>query len=80
VAVFSHDLHSADAVNIWLNAASYLPVRSSSAQPLGPGAPLISKFTWLAPTSANLAVFTPQIPAGFKNQQPQAEQMQGAGP
>jgi hypothetical protein len=55
-------------LTIWVNAATYLPVRSVAA---GLGAqPLVSEFTWLAPTAANLAILTPRIPAGFTYRAP----------
>lgn len=55
-------------LTIWVNAATYLPVRSVAA---GLGTPrLVSEFTWLPPTAANLALLKPTIPAGFRYQAP----------
>jgi hypothetical protein len=57
-------------VELWVSAASYLPVRSVVGQ--GPHAPpLESEFSWLPATTANVAVFTPIMPAGFRHQAPQ---------
>jgi len=53
---------------IWVNAATYLPVRSVAI--VGSEPPLVSEFTWLAPTAANLAILTPRIPAGFTYREP----------
>jgi hypothetical protein len=56
------------ALTIWVNAATYLPVRSVAA---GLGSrPLVSEFAWLAPTAANLALLKPTIPAGFRYEAP----------
>jgi hypothetical protein len=63
-------------VNIWVNAASYLPVRSSMLVRVQTGRRLgwmllSSRLTWLSATRPNLVVLTPRIPAGFKHQEPQ---------
>jgi hypothetical protein len=56
------------ALTIWVNADTYLPVRSVAA---GLGSrQLVSEFTWLAPTAANLALLKPAIPAGFTYRAP----------
>jgi hypothetical protein len=56
------------ALTMWVNAATYLPVRSVAA---GFGTQrLVSEFTWLAPTAANLALLKPTIPAGFTYRAP----------
>jgi hypothetical protein len=54
---------------LWVDPVTYLPVgfefaneASNSHQPMGQG-PM--DITWLAPTSANLALLTVQIPPGF---------------
>lgn len=64
------------SVNIWVNAASYLPVRSSELIRSQTGnrlgwLRLNSRLTWLPATVANLAQLRPGIPAGFKHQPPQ---------
>jgi hypothetical protein len=58
---------AAQTLDLWVSAVSYLPVRSVVSA--GPGtAPMEASFTWLSGTPANLAAFTPQIPAGFTEQ------------
>jgi hypothetical protein len=51
---------------LWISARTYLPVWSVAGAGQGGGPALYSTFTWLKPTAANLAVFTPKIPAGFR--------------
>ena len=54
-------------LDIWINAATYLPVKSVTG--VGPYTPRMrSTFTWLPATRQNLAVFTPQIPTGFRDE------------
>jgi hypothetical protein len=54
-------------LDIWINATTYLPVRSVTGQ--GPYAPRMrSTFSWLPATQENLAVFTPKIPPGFRHE------------
>lgn len=51
---------------MWINASTFLPVRSVTGE--GPYAPRIdSTFTWLPATEENRAVFTPELPAGFRD-------------
>jgi hypothetical protein len=58
-------------LTVWINAASYLPVRSlvrlrsaTSARSVL----LTSELSWLTGRRANLQVFIPVIPAGFRHQ------------
>jgi hypothetical protein len=54
---------------IWVNSVNYLPVRwqfaSNASASHQPGTQSPVDITWLAPTSANLARLTVQIPPGF---------------
>jgi hypothetical protein len=54
-------------VSIWVNASTYLPVRSSFLS--GPVL-LTARLTWLPATRAILSVFRLHIPAGFKRWTP----------
>jgi hypothetical protein len=62
-------------LTIWVNAASYLPVRSSvlireqTGSRLG-WTRLTSLLTWLPGTSANLAALKPIVPVGFEHRSP----------
>jgi hypothetical protein len=63
-------------VNIWVNAASYLPVRSTELIRAQTGNRLgwmllSSRLSWLPASPQNLADITPGIPAGFRHQEPQ---------
>jgi hypothetical protein len=56
------------ALIIWVNAKTYLPVRSVA--PSTYASSMVSQFTWLAPTAPNLAILNPRIPAGFTHRGP----------
>jgi len=58
------DTHAAQPTTLWVNAKTYLPIRLVAAKDgKTPGHTV--NFQWLAPTKANLANLTAQIPAGF---------------
>jgi hypothetical protein len=64
------------SVNIWVSAASYLPVRSSQLMRTQTGSRLgrmllTSRLSWLPATHPNLAALMPRIPAGFRHRPPQ---------
>jgi hypothetical protein len=60
------------SLEMWISATSYLPVRSIAGEGVGAHSPpLVSEFSWLQATPANLAVLTPRIPSGFRHQAPQ---------
>ncbi len=70
------DAPSNRGVSMWVNAASYLPVRSSVRIRVQTGKrlgwmQLSSRLTWMPATAASLALLKPSIPAGFKHQAPQ---------
>jgi hypothetical protein len=56
---------------LWVDPRTYVPLRSITTQSAGPSGHHHALFTdtanyrVLAPTSANLALLTPPIPAGF---------------
>jgi hypothetical protein len=60
-----------------VNSVNYLPVRwqvaSDASASLQPGAQSPVDITWLAPTRANLARLTVQIPSGFTRSRGGAE-------
>jgi len=58
---------------LWVSATSYLPVRSQvrlSSATAARSVLLTSELSWLTARPANLQVFTPVIPAGFRHQAP----------
>lgn len=62
--------HSAAmTILLWVNADTYLPVQESSqtGSPQDKGGPLVIRttFQFLPPTSANMALLKPPVPAGF---------------
>jgi hypothetical protein len=53
------------SLDLWVSAATYLPVRSVTDESVY--APRMeSAFTWRPATPRTQAIFTPQIPAGFR--------------
>lgn len=70
------DASSNRGINMWVNTATYLPVRSSVLIRVQIGRRLgwqrlSSRLTWLPATAANLAALKPSIPAGFRHRAPQ---------
>ena len=58
-------------ITLWVSPATYLPVRLVD----GPGAAQRqTDFSWLAPTSANLAALNVTVPAGFQQVAPPSQQ------
>jgi hypothetical protein len=54
------------AIDIWVDAATYLPVRITV---VSPDLSIVSRYTWLARTPQNLAPFELKAPAGFTQRQ-----------
>lgn len=48
---------------LWIDAASYLPLRQELA--FSTGVRTVTDYSFLAPTAANLAKLRPVIPAGY---------------
>jgi hypothetical protein len=56
-------------VTIWVDTHTYLPVRVMWQWPMSHGKPdgvLVSDFSWLAPTKANIAALQVKVPQGFR--------------
>jgi hypothetical protein len=57
------------AETLWINPATYLPIRIAWQWPAGPGhdiGTLVGNFRWLKPTKANLATLKVRAPSGFR--------------
>jgi hypothetical protein len=61
---------SSGLITLWVNPATYLPVRLDSSPPGQDAARTQTSFEWLAPTQANLAQLKLSVPAGFTQVQP----------
>ena len=57
-------------LTLWVNPATYLPVRLESGPPGQDAGQTQTNFEWLAPTQANLAQLKLSVPAGFTQVQP----------
>jgi hypothetical protein len=57
---------------LWINPATYLPLRQTSLQLIGPGKGQSAQtdFRWLPVTAASLAHLTVRVPAGFRHVPP----------
>ena len=60
---------------LWVNAATYLPIRSTSSGHVAEQ----TTFTWLPATPTNAATLTIAVPAGFREVAPPAPQRQSGG-
>jgi hypothetical protein len=60
---------------LWVNAATYLPIQSTSTGHLGEQ----TTFTWLPATPTNVATFDVTVPAGFRQVTPPPPEKQPSG-
>ncbi|HEY1653327.1 MAG TPA: hypothetical protein VGG09_15690 [Acidimicrobiales bacterium] len=61
----------ATTLELWVNASTYLPVRSMNTSPTGDPNPgktstTVDRYSFLSPTQANLASLQVTVPAGFR--------------